>query len=122
MGWQGDPLGADRERNARYLSSMYAYLKANHWDKLAYIYVVDEPNSVQAYNDVRARGKFVHEVAPGLKVLCTKQPQVRNSAWGSLAGSVDIWAPLWPLFQEAAAKERLARGRRNVVVYGAVPG
>jgi hypothetical protein len=25
-------------------------------------------------------------------------------------GSVNIWAPLWPLFQEAAAKERLAAG------------
>ena len=110
MGWLGDPLGADRKRNARYLSSLYAYLRANHWDKLAYVYVVDEPNSVQAYNDVRARARFVHEVAPGLKVLCTKQPQVRNRAWGSLVGSVDIWAPLWPLFQEAAAKERLAAG------------
>jgi hypothetical protein len=38
---------------------MYAYLRANHWDKLAYVYVVDEPNSVQAYNDVRARARFV---------------------------------------------------------------
>ncbi len=109
-GWQGDPVGADRKRNARYLSSMYAYLRANHWDKLAYVYVVDEPNSLEAYNDVRARSRFVHEVAPGLKVLCTKQPQVRNRAWGSLVGSVDIWAPLWPMFQEAAAKRRLAAG------------
>ncbi len=110
QGWKGDPLGADRARNARYLSSMYAYLRANHWDKLAYVYVVDEPNSVQAYDDVRARARFVHDEAQGLKVLCTKQPQVRNSAWGSLVGSVDIWAPLWPLFQETAAKERLAAG------------
>jgi hypothetical protein len=109
-GWLGDPLGADRKRNALYLSSMYAYLRDNHWDKLAYVYVVDEPNSVQAYNDVRARAKFVHEVALGLKVLCTKQPQVGNRGWGSLVGSVDIWAPLWPMFQEAAAKERLAAG------------
>jgi hypothetical protein len=109
-GWLGDPLGADRKRNALYLSSMYAYLRDNHWDKLAYVYVVDEPNSVQAYNDVRARARFVHEVALGLKVLCTKQPQVRNRAWGSLVGSVDIWAPLWPMFQEAAAKERRAAG------------
>jgi Domain of unknown function (DUF4091)/Family of unknown function (DUF6067) len=109
-GWQGDPVGANRRRNARYLRSMYAYLRANHWDKLAYVYVVDEPNSLQAYNDVRARSRFVHEVAPGLKVLCTKQPQVRNRAWGSLVGSVDIWAPLWPMFQESAAKRRLVAG------------
>jgi hypothetical protein len=83
-GWLGDPLGGDRERNARYLSSMYAYLRANHWDNLAYVYVVDEPNSVQAYNDVRTRASFIHEVAPGLKVLCSKQPQLQNPAWGSL--------------------------------------
>ena len=109
-GWLGDPLGADLKRNALYVSSMYAYLRDNHWDKLAYVYVVDEPNSVQAFNDVRARARFVHDVAPGLKVLCTKQPQVRNRALGSLVGSVDIWAPLWPLFQEGAARERLAAG------------
>ena len=109
-GWQGDPLGADRKRNVRYLRSMYAYLRAHHWDKMAYIYVVDEPNSREAYNDVRARSRFVHQVVPGLKVLCTKAPQVQNPAWGSLVGSVDIWAPLWPMFEEATARRRLSRG------------
>ena len=44
-GWQGNPLGADRKRNARYLRSMYTYLRAHHWDKMAYIYVADEPSS-----------------------------------------------------------------------------
>jgi len=109
-GWPGDPLGADRERNVRYLRSMYTYLRAHHWDKMAYIYVADEPNSREAYDDVRARSKFVREVAPGLKVLCTKGPQVRNSLWGSLVGSVDIWVPLWPTFEEAAVKKRLSAG------------
>jgi len=42
-GWQDDPLGADRKRNARYLRSMYTYLRAHHWEKMAYIYVADEP-------------------------------------------------------------------------------
>jgi hypothetical protein len=109
-GWKGDPLGADRQRNARYLDSMYTYLRAHHWDKMAYIYVADEPGSREAYNDVRARSKFVREVAPGLKVLCTKGPQVRNPTWGSLVGWVDIWVPLWPSFDEAAVKKRLSAG------------
>jgi hypothetical protein len=109
-GWQGDPLGVDRERNARYLRSMYTYLRAHHWDKMAYIYVADEPSSREAYNDVRARSKFVREMVPGLKVLCTKGPQVRNPPWGSLVGSVDIWVPLWPMFEEAAVKKRLSAG------------
>jgi hypothetical protein len=110
QGWQGDPLGADRERNARYLRSMYDYLRAYHWDKMAYIYVLDEPSSREAYNDVRARSKFVREVVPGLKVLCTKGPQVRNPPWGSLVGSVDIWVPLWPQFEEPAVRRRLSAG------------
>jgi hypothetical protein len=71
---------------------------------------LDLPRNAQGLIRRFARARFVHEVALGLKVLCTKQPQVRNRAWGSLVGSVDIWAPLWPMFQEAAAKERLAAG------------
>jgi hypothetical protein len=109
-GWQGDSLGADRERNVRYLQSIYTYLRAHHWDKMAYIYVADEPSSQEAYNQVRARSKFVREVVPGLKVLCTKVPQGRTPAWGSLVRSVDIWVPLWPMFEEAAVRERLVAG------------
>ena len=110
QGWKGDPLGADRKRNARYLRSMYAYLRAHHWEKMAYIYVADEPSSQEAYNEVRARSKFVHEVVPGLKVLCTKVPQVRNPSWESLVGWVDIWVPLWPTFEAADVKKRLTAG------------
>jgi hypothetical protein len=110
QGWQGDPLGADRDRNARYLRSIYAYLRARHWDNMAYVYIADEPNSQEDYEGVRARSKFVREVAPGLKVLCTKGPQVRNPPWGSLVGFVDIWVPLWPIFDESAVKKRQSAG------------
>ena len=109
-GWKGDPLGADRQRNARYLRSMYTYLRAHHWEKMAYIYVADEPDSREAYNDVRARSKFVRDVVPGLKVLCTKGPQVGSPVGGSLVSWVDIWVPLWPSFDEAAVKKRLSAG------------
>jgi Domain of unknown function (DUF4091)/Family of unknown function (DUF6067) len=109
-GWRGDPLGADRERNARYLRTMYTYLKAHRWDEMAYIYMADEPSSREEYDDVRARARFVREVAPGLKVLCTIGPQVRNPRWGSLVGSVDIWVALWPIFEEAAVKKRQSAG------------
>lgn len=108
--WQRGLLGVDRERNSRYLRSMYIYLRAHHWDKMAYIYVADEPNSREACNDVRARSKFVREVVPGLKVLCTTGPQVRPPPSRSLAGWVDIWVPLWPMFEGAAVKQRLSAG------------
>jgi Domain of unknown function (DUF4091)/Family of unknown function (DUF6067) len=109
-GWQGDPLGANRERNARYLRSMYLYLRAHHWEKMAYIYVADEPSSREAYDDVRARSKFIRDVAPALKVLCTTGPEVPNPRWGSLVGWVDVWVPLWPKFDEAAVKKRQSAG------------
>jgi hypothetical protein len=105
-----DPLGKERELNVRYLQSIYAYLKTNGWEKLAYIYVLDEPNDAAAYEQVRQRGKFIHETQPGIKVLCTEQPTPQDPAWGTLVGSVDIWVPLWPLFEEKAAAERLKAG------------
>lgn len=105
-----EPLGKDRERATRYLQSMYAYLKANGWEKMAYIYVLDEPNDKAAYDEVRARAKFIHEAQPGIKVLCTEQPTPQEAAWGTLVGAVDIWVPLWPLLEEKAGAERLAAG------------
>ena len=105
-----DPLGKDRERNVRYLRVMYAYLKTNGWEKFAYIYVLDEPNDAAAYEQVRQRAKLIHEAQPGIKVLCTEQPTPDVPAWGTLVGSVDIWVPLWTLFEEKAAAGRLAAG------------
>jgi hypothetical protein len=105
-----DPLGRDRERNVRYLQSIDAYLKANGWEKLAYIYVLDEPNDAAAYEQVRLRAQLIHDAQPGIKVLCTEQPTPQEPAWGTLVGSVDIWVPLWTLFDGKAGAERLAAG------------
>ena len=105
-----DPAGADRERNIRYLRAMYEYLRENGWEKLAYVYALDEPNTATAYDEVRKRARFIHETQPGLKVLCTEQPDPQDAAWGNLFGSVDIWVPLWPLWKDDAVAERLAAG------------
>jgi hypothetical protein len=105
-----DPLGKDRERTTRYLRQMYEFLKTNGWEKLAYIYVLDEPNDQAAYEQVRQRAKLIHESQPGIKVLCTEQPVPQKSEWGTLVGSVDIWVPLWPLFEEKSVAERLVAG------------
>jgi hypothetical protein len=105
-----DPTGADRERNLRYLRSLVAYLKENGWEKYAYVTVLHEPNDAAAYEQVRRRAQLVHKAEPGLKVLCTEQPTPQDPAWGTLVGSVDIWVPLWPLWDERAGAERLAAG------------
>ncbi len=105
-----DPAGKDRERATRHLQAMYAYLKAHGWEKMAYVYVLDEPNDAAAYEEVRRRAKLIHEAQPGIKVLCTEQPTSQDPAWGTLVGAVDIWVPLWPLLEEKAGAERLAAG------------
>jgi len=105
-----DPVGKDRDRNIKYLQAMFAYLKTNGWEKYAYIYVLDEPNDAAAYEEVRKRGGFIHQAQPGIKVLCTEQPTPQQAAWGALVGGVDLWVPLWTLFEERSAAERLAAG------------
>ncbi len=105
-----DPLGKDLARCTKYLQAIYAYLKTNGWEKLAYVYVLDEPNDAKAYEEVRRRARLIHEAQPGIKVLCTEQPTPQEVAWGTLVGSVDIWVPLWTLFEPRAAAERLSVG------------
>jgi hypothetical protein len=106
----GDPAGKDRDRTVKYLQTLWAYLKENGWEKLAYVFVSDDPNDQKKYDEVRRLAKLVHEAQPGLKVFCTEQPAPENPAWGTLVGSVDIWAPLWPVFDEKSVAERLQAG------------
>jgi hypothetical protein len=111
LSFQGsDPVGRDRERNVAYFRSIYAYLTSKSWNEYAYVYALDEPNTAEAYEEARQRAKLIHEAQPGIQVLVTEQPTPRDPAWGTLVGSVDLWVPLWPLFDEAAASERLAAG------------
>jgi hypothetical protein len=105
-----DPAGKDRDRNVKFLQSSWAYLRENGWEKYAYVYVFDEPNTKQAYDEVRKRAKMIHEAQPGLKVLCTQQPSPQDAAWGTLVGSVDVWVPLWSLFEEKSVAERQKAG------------
>lgn len=105
-----DPLGRDAEKNKRFLSSTYAYLNENGWADGSYVYILDEPNDAEAYEEVRKRAAHVHEANPKIKVLCTEQTKTSNPDWGELYGAVDIWVPLWPLHDEKTAAERLKQG------------
>jgi hypothetical protein len=106
----GDPAGKDRARTVKYLQTTWAYLKENGWEKLAYVFVNDDPSDQKNYEEVRKLAKLIHESAPGLKVLCTEQPLPQDPSWGTLVGSVDIWVPLWPLFDEKSVAERQKAG------------
>ncbi len=105
-----DPTGRDRARNVTHLRAMYAYLKANGWEKMAYVYAFDEPESAADYEEVRKRARLVHDTQPGIKVLCVEQPVPEKKEWGSLVGSVDIWVISFLWWDDAAVAERIRAG------------
>jgi hypothetical protein len=44
--------------------------------------------------------------------MCTEQTVSSDLKWGTLYGAVNIWCPLWGLWDENTAKERLANGEK----------
>jgi len=93
-----------------YLKDIAAYLREKGWLDLAYIYLRDEPNNAEEYEVVRKQGALIHEADPGIKRMCTEQTITSNKDWGDLYGAVDIWCPLWFLYDEKTAAERQAQG------------
>jgi hypothetical protein len=114
-----DPLRSNRKYAIRYLQSYYEYLKAQGWEKGVYYYPLDEPNSKEAYDQVRAQAQLVHEANPNIKLLCTEQPYTQDPVWGDLRDSVDIWCTLFSFFDEESAQAARARGN-SIWVYTAL--
>jgi hypothetical protein len=96
------------EKCRAYLRDMAAYLRSKGWLELAYIYLEDEPNNAEQYETVRQQGELIRE--SGIKRLCTEQTVSSNPKWGNLYGAVDIWCPLWCLYDEPTARERQKLG------------
>jgi hypothetical protein len=105
-----DPTKSNRKYVIRYLQSYYDYLKSQGWDKGAYYYPLDEPNSKEAYDQVRTYAQLVHEANPNIRLLCTEQPYTQDPAWGDLYDAVDIWCPLFAFFDEESAMAARKRG------------
>jgi hypothetical protein len=105
-----DVLTAGRSKAIRYYQSWYAYLAKKGWAERAYLYMLDEPNTKEAYEEVRQLGALVHEAAPGLRRLVVEQPYTQNPDWGSLDEAVDIWCPLFAFIEEASVKRAQAAG------------
>ncbi|MCL4195014.1 MAG: DUF4091 domain-containing protein, partial [Thermoguttaceae bacterium] len=106
----GDP---ERERGR-----LQAWLAA--WDKAAeeldrpgilfYTYLIDEPNDEDAYRYVQKWGRAICEARSVVKVLVVEQTKTQDQAWGDLYGAVDIWCPLFSLFDEPTTIERQKAG------------
>ena len=104
------PYQDDPGKCKAYLHDLAAYLREKGWLDLAYIYMRDEPNDAEEYGIVRQQGALIHEADPGIKRLCTEQTITSNAEWGDLYGAVDIWCPLWGLYDEPTALQRQGLG------------
>jgi len=104
------PYRDEPEKCKAYLRATAAYLREHGWLEMAYIYLKDEPNNAEEYEIVRQQAALIHEADPEILRLCTEQTLTSNPEWGDLYGAVDIWCPLWGLWDEKTAKQRLKQG------------
>ena len=98
------------EKAKRYYRQYYSYLKENGWEKRAYIYMLDEPNLRENYEQVLVLGRLVHEAVPQLKCLVVEQTYPQNPSWPNIDPAVDIWCPLWSFIDEKTINEKIAHG------------
>ena len=61
------------------------------WYERAFLWIVDEPNDKESYDEVRRYGQIIHDSGTGIPFMVTESPVPDDPAWGSLAGYVDIW-------------------------------
>jgi len=106
----GDITGANREKAINFYRSWYAYLASKGWAERSYLYMLDEPNDPEAYEQVRALGAVVNEAEPGIRRLVVEQPYTQDPAWGTLDEAIDIWCPLFGFIDEGSVERVIAQG------------
>ncbi len=105
---QTDPIAI--KKTERYYKEYYDYLKKNGWEKRAYLYLLDEPNSVKDYNQVINLSKVVKQAAPELNCLVVEQTYKHDPSWPDLDSSIDIWCPLFSFIDRKSIQEKLKSG------------
>jgi len=101
---------AEREKAQRYYRDFYKYLKDNGWEKRAYVYMLDEPNVRENYEQVLVLGRLIHEAVPELKCLVVEQTYPQDPSWPDIDPAVDIWCPLWAFIDRATVADKIAHG------------
>jgi hypothetical protein len=100
----------NRDKAVRYYRDYYKYVNENGWDDRAYVYMLDEPNLQENYEEVLALGALVHEAAPELRCLVVEQPYKQDPSWPDIDPAVDIWCPLFAFIDPSSIDEKLAHG------------
>jgi len=101
---------ANRAKAQRYYREFYKYLKDNGWDKGAYVYMLDEPNLRENYEQVLVLGQLIHEAIPQLKCLVVEQTYLQDPSWPDIDPAVDIWCPLWSFIDRKTINDKLTGG------------
>ena len=99
-----------REKAIRYYREYAGYLEANGWAERAYIYLLDEPNTPENYEQVRVLAEVVREADPELKILVVEQTYPHDPSWPDIDAAVDIWCPLWAFIDRGTIREKLDKG------------
>jgi hypothetical protein len=105
-----DMTTTNRAKAIRYYKEIYKYVKDNGWDKRAYVYMLDEPNLKENYEEVLALGALVHEAAPQLRCLVVEQTYKQDPSWPDIDPAVDIWCPLWAFIDRETINEKISHG------------
>ena len=101
---------AERAKAQRYYRAYYDYLKTNDWHARAYVYLLDEPNVAENYEQVLVLAAMVHEAVPELECLVVEQTYPHDPSWPDIDPAVDIWCPLWAYINEKTIREKIAGG------------
>jgi hypothetical protein len=99
-----------REKAQRYYRQYYDYLKQNGWEKRAYVYLLDEPNVRENYEQVLVLGQMVHEAVPQMRLLVVEQTFLQDPSWPDMDPAIDIWCPLWAFIDRDSIRQKLAHG------------
>jgi hypothetical protein len=105
-----DMTTTNRSKALRYYSDINKYVKENGWDKRAYVYMLDEPNLKENYEEVLALGALVHEAAPELRCLVVEQTYKQSPDWPDMDPAIDIWCPLFAFIDRETVNEKIAGG------------
>ena len=105
-----DMTTINRDKALRYYRDYYKYVKDNGWDKQSYVYMLDEPNLKENYEEVLELGALVKEAAPELKRLVVEQTYKQDPDWPDMDPAIDIWCPLFAFIDPVSINEKIANG------------
>lgn len=100
----------NRSKAVRYYREFYQYTKENGWDKRAYVYMLDEPNLKENYEEVLALGAMIHEASPQIKCVVVEQTYKQDPSWPDIDPAVDIWCPLLGFIDRKSIDEKISHG------------